>query len=76
MQVPLGDEIISFEYNLKKDTPEVVAKDLMRQESRTHSFDKMDIQTFKEGIIKELEKHNLLDKVEKKQQVKKAPNNP
>jgi len=36
MQVPLGDEIISFEYNLKKDTPEVVAKELMRQESRNH----------------------------------------
>ena len=33
----------------------------------------MDIQTFKEGIIKELERHNLLDKVDKKQQVKKAP---
>ena len=66
MQVKLGDEIISFEYNLKKDTPEVVAKDLMRQESRNHQYDKMDIQTFKEGITKQLERHNLLDKLEKK----------
>ena len=44
MKVKLGHDLIEFEYNLKKDTPEVVAKDLMIQENNDqHHFDKNDI---------------------------------